>query len=121
LYPGLIIELVNPSTAKGIEISAELDSGAEYSLFEGRLAVILGFDLFGGKPFAFELANGVLIEARILPVTISHGELGRFSLRARFSTGPLRRNILGRDFFDLVRIGFDEHHSEVYLSALRSA
>jgi len=120
LFPALFIELQNPSNpAKSIQIPAELDSGAEYSLFEGLLALTIGLDLFEGKPFAFQLNNGVSLDARTLPVVISHGDLGRFDFNARFSTGPLRRNILGRDFFDLLQVGFDEHHSEVYLSALR--
>ena len=94
-----------------IEIRAQLDSGAEYSLFQGGLAVAIGLD----QLFVFNLANGAPLESRILSITLSHAELGRFNLLARFSTGPLRRNILGRDFFDLLQIGFDEHHSEVYL------
>ena len=116
--PALVIQLQNPSTgAKTLETHAELDSGAEYSLLDGQLAVDIGLDLFSGQHFAFELANGVSLDARILPVVLSHGELGQFRLQARFSTGPLRRNILGRDFFDLLPVGFDEHHSEVYLGA----
>jgi hypothetical protein len=122
LFPGLFVELQNPSNpAKSIQIPAELDSGAEYSLFEGKLAIAIGLDLFEGKPFAFELNNGISLDARVLPVVISHAELGRFELHARFSTGPIRRSILGRDFFDLLQVGFDEHHSEVYLSTARDS
>jgi hypothetical protein len=120
LFPGLAVELQNPVTgAKTVEVRAELDSGAEYSLFEGELAVAIGLELFEGEPFAFQLANGGSIDARILPVIVSQEPLGKFGFDARFSTGPLRSNILGRDFFDLLRIGFDEHQSEVYLSARR--
>ena len=98
-----------------MEIDAELDSGAEYSLFEGSLAFAIGLDLFEGTPFAFGLADGISLDSRILPVVLSHAELGRFELDARFSTGPLRSHILGRDFFDLLQVGFNEHHSEVFL------
>jgi hypothetical protein len=120
LVPGLVIQLRNPITgAKTVETNAELDSGAEYSLFDGQLAIDIGLDIFKGKPFVFELANGIPLDARILAVVISHAELGRFNFEARFSTGPLRRNILGRDFFDLLQIGFDEHQSEIYLGATR--
>jgi hypothetical protein len=122
LFPALFIGLHNPShPAKSIEIPAELDSGAEYSLFEGKLAIAIGLDLFSGQPFAFSLNNGVGLDARILPITISHSELGRFNSPVRFSTGPLLSNILGRDFFDFLQIGFDEHHSELYLTATRSS
>ncbi len=114
-----MIELENPRTGSTtLEIDAELDSGAEYSLFQGSWALAIGLDLFDGVSFAFGLANGISLEARILPVVISHAELGCFHLLARFSTGPLRRNILGRDFFDLLTVGFDEHHSEVFLGRL---
>lgn len=120
LVPALVIQLQNPMTgAKTLETPAELDSGAEYSLFDGQLTVDVGMDLFSGKPFVFELANGISLDARIVPVVLSHGALGQFRLPRRFSTGPLRRNILGRDFFDLLPVGFDEHHSEVYLGAPR--
>jgi len=81
-----------------MEMNAELDSGAEYSLFQGHWARAIELDLFKGMPFTFGLANGFDLDARILPVAVSVGELGRFNLKARFSTGPLRRNILGRDF-----------------------
>ncbi len=112
------MDLQHPeSLTSAIEILAELDSGAEYSLFQGSLATAIGLDLFGGERFAFDLANGAALGARILPIMLSHAELGRFGLHGRFSTGPLRMNILGRDFFDLLPVGFDEHHSEVYLGA----
>ncbi len=117
LFPGLAVELQDPLTgAKTMEIDAELDSGAEYSLFEGSLASAIGLDLFDGRSFAFRLNNGVPLDSRILPVVITHRGLGDFNHNLRFSTAPLNSNILGRDFFDLLIIGFDEHHSEVYLS-----
>jgi hypothetical protein len=119
-HPGLMMKLPNPSDlANSIEISAELDSDAEYSRFEGRPARLIGLNLFDVEPFEFGLVNGASLEARILPVVIRHNELRRFNLRVRFSTSPLRRNILGRDFFDLLKVGFNEHHSEVYLGAVR--
>jgi hypothetical protein len=118
LFPGLAVELQNPPTgAKSTEVDAELDSGAEYSLFEGSLALAIGLDLFEGRSFAFRLNNGAALDSRILPVVISHRGLGRFNLDVRFSTAPIASNILGRDFFDLILIGFDEHRSEVYLNA----
>jgi hypothetical protein len=39
------LELQNPSALRNaIEINAELDSGAEYSLFEGQLAAAIGLE-----------------------------------------------------------------------------
>lgn len=115
-----MVELQNPVTgAKSLQLNAEFDSGAEYSLFDGQLTLDVGLDLFSGKPFLFELISGVSLDARVLPALISHRELGRFNLNLRFGTVPLRRNILGRDFFDLLQVGFDEHQSEVYLGPIR--
>lgn len=112
-----MVELQNPATGeRTTEIRAELDSGAEYSLFEGQLAVSIGINIFAGEPFAFRLANGTGLETRVLPVLVLHPELGAVPLRIRFTTGPSPINILGWDFFDFVLVGFDEHHSEVYLS-----
>ena len=80
-FPGLIVDLQHPeSVTSAVEIRAELDSGAEYSLFQGALATAVGLDLFGGERFAFTLASGAILEARILPIVLSHAELGRFGV-----------------------------------------
>lgn len=111
-----MVELQNPRTGtKTTEINAELDSGAEYSLFDGELALAIGLDLYDGELFTFQFANGHMLDARIMPVVISHRDLSSVNLRIRFSTEPLFTNVLGRDFFDFFRIGFEEHQSEVYL------
>ena len=115
-----MVHLQNPTTgAATADFDAELDSGAEYSLFDGDLLATVGMDLFSGDRFVFSFANGVALDARIFQVVISHANLGSFNLLARFSTGPLRTNILGRDFFDLLQVGFDEHHSEIHLNVPR--
>jgi hypothetical protein len=120
MFPGLVAKLQNPgNSSASVEAVAELDSGAEYSLYDGLLASTIGLDLLNGKEFVFGLADGSSFSARILPVVIVEDSLGRFPLGLRFSIGPIRRNILGRDFFDLVQIGFREHHSEVYLTPSR--
>ena len=48
------------------------------------------------------------MEACLHAVRLSHPELGCFDLEIGFSPFPLRRNLLGRDFFNLVQIGFRE-------------
>lgn len=117
-FPGLIVTLENtydPSTA--IEVRAALDSGAEYSLFDGQVAQAIGLDLISGAQFTFVTTGGATIDARILPVVIRHPNLDAFKMDLRFSTGKIRRDILGRDFFNLLQVGFREHHRLVYLSA----
>lgn len=117
-FPGLIVTLENaydPSTP--IEVRASLDSGAEYSLFDGQTAQAIGLDLISGAPFTFVTTGGATIDARILPVVVRHSDLAAFKMDLRFSTGKIRRDILGRDFFNLVQVGFRERHLRVYLSA----
>jgi len=56
--------------------------------------------------------------ARLHGVIASHPDLGPFHLTVGFSQGPIRRNLLGRDFFSLMQIGFREHYSAFYLTAI---
>ncbi len=70
-----------------------------------------------GKHFVFGLMNGSSLDARTLPVVLAHRDLGEFSIDLRFSMNPLQRNLLGRDFFNLVQIGFRERFLETYLTA----
>lgn len=117
-YPGIVIQLKNPSdSSKSMDLAAELDSGAEYSLFDGAIAGAVGLALAGGAPFKFKLMNGSFLDAKILSVILAHPDLGNFPIDLRFSVNPVQRNVLGRDFFDLVQIGFREHAFETYLTS----
>lgn len=116
-YPGLVVQLENPNNRENaLDLRAELDSGAEFSLFDGNLAESIGLDLASGNPFRFVTTNSSYIDARILPVVISEPDLGRFPIGLRFSVNQIQRNLLGRDFFNLVQIGFRERHLEVFLT-----
>jgi len=57
------------------------------------------------------------MEGIIHPVRLSHPDLSDFDLEVGFSTVPLRRNLLGRDFFSMVQIGFRERHQVFYVKA----
>ncbi len=115
--PGIVVELQNPTDPdQRVELLAELDSGAEYSLFRGSLAPVLGLELLAGSVFKFNATNRSSIEARVHPLIIAHPELGRFRMELRFSVQDISRDLLGRDFFDLVQIGFREHHRLVFLT-----
>ena len=61
------------------------------------------------------MAGGVL-PATLHAVQLSHADLGTFELEVAFSTTEIRRNLLGRDFFDLVQIGFREHHLAFFIT-----
>ena len=103
-------------TSPAIDIEAGVDSGAERSLFNGRIGLALGLDVLRGQKVAFATMAGGLIDATLHPVRLSHTELGTFELDVGFTTGEIPRNVLGRDFFDLVQIGFREHQLTFFVT-----
>jgi len=115
--PRLTIQLGNRGDGEQVvELDAYLDSGAERSLFDGRFAAVVGLDLLAGEEITFQSTAGAALTARLHPVRLSHASLGSFDLEVGFSTAQIGRNLLGRDFFGLVQIGFREHHSTVYVT-----
>lgn len=116
-FPGLPIQVQNPNAPdRLIEIPAFLDSGAEYSLFNGWIADSIGLDLYAGPERRYAPTRGDSLEARIHRVNLVHPELGTFDLNIGFSTDEIRRNLLGRDFFNLIQIGFRERHLVFYVT-----
>ncbi len=107
-FPGLIVEIRNPATGQGIEVQAHLDSGAGESLFSGWIAGAIGLDLLSGAARTYASTHGASLEARAVNIVLAHPALGELLLRPGFSLGEIRRNLPGRDFFNLVQIGFQE-------------
>lgn len=99
-----------------VDVEVALDSGAERSLLDGRIGAALGLDVLGGPRLTFETMAGNLFPATLHTVQLSHSELGTFELEIAFSTGEIRRNLLGRDFFDLIQIGFREHYLTFFVT-----
>lgn len=97
-----------------IDIDAYLDSGAERTLFSGRIGAALGIDVVRGPELVFQTATGAGLVATLHQVRIEHPELGSFSLEVAFSTADLYRNLLGRDFFNLIQVGFRERYLALY-------
>ena len=116
-FPGLVIQVQNPNSPDTpVEVPAHLDSGAEYSLFDGWIAQSVGLDLYSGPERRYAPTKGDSVEARVHRVNLVHPDLGRFALDVGFSTDQIRRNLLGRDFFNLIQIGFRERHSVFYVT-----
>jgi len=118
LFPRLPLGVSRPGhSGKPVDIDAHVDSGAERSLFDGWIGASLGIDVLAGSRFAFETTMGSVLTATMHTVQLLHPELGTFELEVGFSSSHIRRNLLGRDFFNLVQIGFRERHSLFYVSA----
>jgi hypothetical protein len=117
-FPGLEIRLSIPGKLNyAVDVVAHLDSGATRSVFDGaRLVPTLGIDLMAGREVQLGSALGFTTIARIHRVEVFHPELGLFLLDAAISTVPIRRNLLGRDFFQHLQIGFREFY-QIFLIA----
>lgn len=115
--PVLQVQLINPGElSRAVEVDAYVDSGAGKSLFDGRLAPAIGLELMDGRPQVYSPTSGPGLRARLHQVFISHPDLGGFTLEVGFSEVGIWRNLLGRDFFALIQIGFRERHSTFYVS-----
>lgn len=98
-----------------IEVDAFIDSGASESLFDGSILQGIGLSLLDGRTKTYQSTAGAVVEARLHPIRLDHEELGNFALVVGFSTGPLKRNLLGRDFFNLIQIGFRAHEGAFFI------
>lgn len=116
-FPGLLLQIRSSDLPEqALETDAHLDSGAERSLFAGWIGRAIGLDLLRGRPLPYRSTAGHEVEGRLHRVELSHPELGKFQLEVGFSMEPITRNLLGRDFFNLIQVGFRERHLAFYLT-----
>lgn len=101
---------------QSVDVDAFIDSGAAGSLFNGWIAFSIGLDLFSGERKIYGTTAGHPLETRLHRVRLSHADLGPFELEIGFSIAPIRRNLLGRDFFNLVQIGFRENQLSFFIN-----
>lgn len=104
-FPALSVGLIGPSG--GEDLLAIIDTGATYSLFDGRRARSIGLELTAGKSLQLTGLSGSL-PARMHSVILEI--LGsRFHCEVAFSEQEIRRELLGRhDLFSRVRFAFRE-------------
>ena len=114
-FPALLLGIQVPQSDETVDLDAYLDTGASTSLFDGSLLRAIGVDLWTGEPSRYEGTSGTIVEARVHPVELVHDTLGVFRLRVGFSLGTIKRNLLGRDFFDLTQIGFREREQKFFV------
>lgn len=116
-YPRLTLRGSNPADlAQAVDFEVYLDSGAQRSLLNGWIATSIGIDPLQGLPLSYEPTVGIALTATLHTIRLDHSNLGTFELEVGFSSGPIRRNLLGRDFFNLVQIGFREHQLTFYVT-----
>jgi hypothetical protein len=121
LFPILPLQIANPHDPRqALDTNAYLDSGAQRSLFDGWIATALGFDLFSGPELRYASVTGASLAARLHTVSLTHPNLGSVELEVGFSTAPISRNLLGRDFFNFFQIGVHERYLTLYLSPTSS-
>lgn len=99
-----------------MDTDAYLDSGAELSLFNGDLLAALEIELINDKPKSYSPTVGNSITGYLHEVRLTVPDIDDFNLEIGFSDVQIRRNLLGRDFFNLVQIGFRERQLEYYLT-----
>lgn len=117
-YPRLTFRIENPGkSAEAVDIDAHLDSGAERSVFDGRLAPLLGLELLDGPELILQSITGAKVSTRLHRIRARHGALGAFDLEGAFTTVPIGRNLLGRDFFALIQVAFREGRLTLYFEA----
>ena len=114
--PTLRLEIRSiPDPTLAIETEAELDSGAEATIFRGDVCSAIGLDPMGGREKTFQtvMVNRTLLVARIHRVQLVHHLLGEVEMEIAFATEDIGRNLLGLDFFNFFKIGFQDRQDRV--------
>jgi len=116
-FPALVLSVAHQHNLDlSFDTDAYLDSGAERSLFDGALLSGLEIDLLNDKAMSYVATTGASVTAYLHNVRITIPDIGTFNLEMGFSDVHLSRNLLGRDFFNLVQIGFRENWRQYYLT-----
>lgn len=117
-FPRLEIRVAHPKNEDAaLDVWAYRDSGAERTLFNGWIGSALGIDLLDGRELVYQTGSGGHLTARVHPLHLFHPDLGDFELEVGLSSSDIPRNLLGRDFFDRVQIGFREHQLAFFITA----
>lgn len=91
LFPAVPVGLFGPAGVD--DVVAQFDTGSSYCLFSGTRAATLGLSLLEGRPIRIAtLAGGFTAYLHEIVLEI---EGQRFRVEAAFSSGPLRREVLG--------------------------
>jgi len=108
-----------PVSLKGrqgwVEIWAYLDSGAFYSLFDDKVADLLGIELTRGRRMLAVVGDGSFIPLYLHRTEVKLGQ-DEFEMPIGFSAKlGVGFNLLGMDLFDRYRVTFDNKSKRVTL------
>ena len=110
-FPALPVGVIGPGGAE--DLLPIIDTGAAYSLFNGKRAPSIGLELMAGKQVMLGGLSGFLA-ARLHRVTLEILS-SRIDCEVAFSESEIRRELLGRhELFSRVRFGFREGFSVDY-------
>ena len=111
--PAIPVGLIGPGGTD--DAVAILDTGAQYSIFNGQRTSVLGIELASGKRIRFESLGGGMY-GWLHSITLEI-EGFRFPCEVLFSNGYIRRELLGRHtVFDQITIGIREKYRSIYFS-----
>ena len=115
--PVLQLQVSHPDNSENkIDVDVYLDSGTQRSLFNGFIIASLGITLINDRIQWYSTTAGNSIDAYLHRVQLTLPDVGNFNLEIGFSKERIRRNLLGRDFFNLAQIGFRENQLKYYLT-----
>ena len=116
-FSGLWMVVVHPGQASRARSPVPLGLGCRsFAVRPGQIAHGIGLGLQRGDVQVFSASSGAKLAARLHRVRLRHEDLGEFELRVGFSESNSRANLLGRDFFNLFHVGFQERRSTLLFS-----
>ena len=114
---GVSVPVALRAGSQTVRLFANIDTGAEYCLFERGYAEALSLEVERGTPLDFSTVAGTF-HAYGHELTLAVLEVESHAFVYFFANPTIRRNVLGRNgWLNRVRLGVVDHDSLVYLSA----
>lgn len=96
----------------GIDTSATLDTGATFSIFKAEYLFSLGLNLLDGVP---EEVTSIITPFRVYKHEIKLRIFDKYDLHLAIGfNDSIKRNLLGRDFFNSVHFGIRENSMQTF-------
>jgi hypothetical protein len=113
---GISIPIILSTGRLSVTLSAKIDTGAHFCIFERGYGEALGIDIDSGEQIRIGTATGSFIalghELTLTTLDYEFNSVVYFASEYSFS-----RNVLGRHgWLDKVRIGLVDYESKLYLS-----